>query len=230
MSEQQTPTTKPIAWSYSAITLYQQCPKKYYHIRVAKDVVEPKTDAIYYGEEVHKAAEEYVMKGTPIPPKFSQFESVLTMFKNMEGEKYPEYKMGLRENGEPCGFFDEQVWLRGIADLIVINGDEARIVDYKTGKSSKYADTKQLDLMALCTMAHFPQVEKIKAGLLFLVCKDLIKREYTRGDFLGIMREWTTQYSWLKKTYKEDVWNPKPNFSCRSYCPVVTCVHNGRNT
>jgi hypothetical protein len=221
--------TKPIAWSYSSMTLFQQCAKKYHHIRILKDVSEPKTEAIMYGESVHKACEDYVLKDAPLPPQFSQFEPVLEKLKSMPGDKYAEFKMGLREEGTACGFFDDGVWLRGIADLVIVNGDEARIVDYKTGKTSKYADTKQLDLMALCTFAHFPAVQKIKGGLLFLVCKDLIKRDYTRDDVLGIMRDWTTNYSWLSKTYKENVWNPKPNFSCRSYCPVTSCTHNGRN-
>ena len=33
--------TKSPAWSYSSITLFDQCPKKYYHLRVAKDIKEP---------------------------------------------------------------------------------------------------------------------------------------------------------------------------------------------
>lgn len=217
------------AWSYSSIGLFDQCPKKYYHIRVVKDIKESKTDAILYGEMVHKAAEDYIKDGVPIPPKFSQFEGAIKPFKDMPGEKFCEHKMGLTEVGEPCGFFDDNVWLRGIADLIIINGDKARIVDYKTGKTSKYADSKQLDLMALCTFAHFPEIERISAGLLFLVANDLVKRKYQREDFLGIMREWTEKYSWLARTYQEDVWNPKPNFTCKSYCPVKSCPHNGRN-
>ena len=217
------------AWSYSSMGLFEQCPKKYYHIRVIKDVTEPKSEAILYGEMVHKAAEDYIKDDVSIPAKFSQFESAIKPFKDMPGEKHCEYKMGLTEVGEPCGFFDKGVWLRGIADLIIVNGDKARIVDYKTGKSSKYADSKQFDLMALCTFAHFPEVQRITAGLLFLVANDLVKRKYERGDFLGIMREWTEKYSWLTKTYQEDVWNPKPNFTCRNYCPVKSCPHNGRN-
>jgi hypothetical protein len=217
------------AWSYSAIGLFEQCPKKYYHIKVVKDVTEPKSEAIMYGELVHSAAENYIKEDKPIPPQFSQFEEPLQLLKEMPGEKHCEYRMGLTERGEPCGFFDANVWLRGIADLIIINDDEARIIDYKTGKSSKYADTKQLDLMALCVFSHFPQVKHIKAGLLFLVCEDLIKRNYTRADVVGIMREWTERYQWLAQTFKEDVWNAKPNFTCRQYCPVVSCVHNGRH-
>jgi len=221
--------SKVTPWSYSSITLFQQCPKKYYHLRVAKDIVEPETEVLLYGKRVHEAAEKYVRDGEAIPPEFSQFAPAIHKCAEFPGEKYCEHKMGITERGEPTGFFSDNVWLRGVADLIIVDGDKARIIDYKTGKSAKYADTKQLDLMALCTFAHFPQVNEIKGGLLFLVCHDLIKRSYTRDDVFGIMRDWTSNYSWLSKTYKENVWNPRPNFSCRSYCPVLNCVHNGRN-
>jgi hypothetical protein len=32
----------------------------------------------------------------------------------------------------------------------------------------------------------------------------------------------------LDMAYKEDVWNPKENFTCRQWCPVVSCPHNGK--
>jgi len=57
-------------WSYSSLSLFQQCPRKYYRLRVAKDIKEGETEALIYGKEVHKAAEDYVKDGTPIPEKF----------------------------------------------------------------------------------------------------------------------------------------------------------------
>ena len=56
---------------------------------------------------------------------------------------------------EPCGFFDKEVWWRGIADLVIIQGDIAYSVDYKTSKSAKYADTKQLDIVAAALLFTF---------------------------------------------------------------------------
>ena len=41
--------TKPITWSYSSLALYQQCPKKYYHLKVVKDIKEPLSEAITFG-------------------------------------------------------------------------------------------------------------------------------------------------------------------------------------
>ena len=65
---------KPITWSYSSLALYQQCPKKYYHLKVAKDIKEELGEAIIFGNEIHKVAEEYVAKDKPIPEKYRGIE------------------------------------------------------------------------------------------------------------------------------------------------------------
>ena len=152
-------------WSYSSISLFQQCPRKYYRLRVTKDVVEPPQEHLRYGSAVHKAAEEFIRDGTDLPPKFEMFRPQLAAMKALNGEKHCEYEMGLKKDFTPCKFDDPKVWVRGIVDLLVINGDTARIVDYKTSKSSEYADTKQLELLALLTFKHFPEIKTIKAGL-----------------------------------------------------------------
>jgi len=68
---------KAPAWSYSSITLFDQCPKKYYHLRVVKDIKEPESEAMLYGTAVHTAAEEYVRDGTPIPSNTSTWNPCL---------------------------------------------------------------------------------------------------------------------------------------------------------
>ena len=215
-------------WSYSSLGLFQQCPKKYYHIRISKDIVEPKTDAIMYGEMVHKAAEDYIGKGVAVPEKFSYITPVLDVLKEIPGEKYCEYRMGLTEELEPCQFFDKNVWYRGIADLLIIQGDLAHIIDYKTGKNSKYADTKQLELMALAVFKHFPEVERVKAGLAFLVCEDFVKANYTKHDSSERWLNWIKQTDRLGIAHETGVWNAVPNFTCKKFCPVKDCEHNGK--
>ena len=216
-------------WSYSSIKLFDQCPKKYYHLRVAKDVKEPETDAMLYGTLFHEAAELYIKDGTPIPPQFTFVKSTLDNLRKLEGDKYCEFEMGLTENLEPCGFKDKDVWWRGIADLLVINGDEARCLDYKTGKSAKYADTDQLELMALAIFKYFPQIKKVKAGLLFVVSKNFIKDSYNAENQDKMWLKWFTEYNRMKFSYEKNVWNPRPSGLCRKHCSVLECAHNGRN-
>jgi RecB family exonuclease len=215
-------------WSYSSLSLFQQCPRKYYRLKVVKDVKDKETEALLYGKEVHKAAEEYVRDGKPIPPQFSYIQKFLDPLKEIPGTKLCEYEMGLTEKLEPCGFKAPEVWWRGIADLLIINGDKARLVDYKTGKSSQYADVKQLELLSLAVFKHFPEVQSIKAGLIFMVAEDLVRAEYALSQQHDIWAKWLPELSRLEKSYEVDVWNAKPNFSCKKFCPVTDCEHNGK--
>jgi hypothetical protein len=222
------------AWSYSSITLFDQCPKKYYHLRVVKDIKEPESEAMLYGTAVHQAAEDYIKDGTPIPAKYGYMQSMLDKLAGIKGEKLCEHKMGIKKvDGRlaPCGFFDKDVWYRGVADLLIIDNEkkEARVVDYKTGKSSKYADPKQLALMSACVFLHFPEIERVKAGLLFVVCKDFVRSEYHVDTGLNVFSELDGSLVSRETAYETGVFNPKQNFTCKGWCPVLDCSHNGRN-
>jgi hypothetical protein len=217
---------KPITWSYSSLALYQQCPKKYYHLKVAKDIKEPLGEAIIFGNEIHKIAEEYVGKGRPIPEKYNHIEPALKSLKDMPGEKLCENKLGLTAELEPCGFFDKNVWWRGVADIIILQGDTALTVDYKTGKSSKFAELKQLEIVSLAIFKHFPDVKKVKAGLMFLFADDFIKTAYLADSQEELWGSWISDVGQLKASVENDMWNPKPNFTCRGWCPVTSCDHN----
>jgi hypothetical protein len=57
-------------WSFSRIKAFEQCPKQFYHVKIAKDYVEEETKAMRYGTDAHAAAEEYMCGNTPMPKKF----------------------------------------------------------------------------------------------------------------------------------------------------------------
>ena len=216
------------SWSYSSLDLFIQCPHKYYRLKVKKDIKEPTSDHLVYGLDVHKAAEDYIKEGKPIPEKFAFIKPLLDRLNAYEGKKLCEYRMGLTRNLEPCGFFDKGVWWRGVADLIILNGDSAKIVDYKTGKSSKHADTKQLEILSLAVFKHFPQVKRVKGGLLFVVANEFVKGDFDAEKSDIYWQRWLTNTGQLEKAFEFDVWNARPNFTCKKWCPVKDCVHNGR--
>jgi hypothetical protein len=215
-------------WSYSSLDMFKQCPQKYYRLRVLKDIKEPESEAMRYGTDVHKAAEDFIKDGTPIPEKYAFLRPSVEALKARPGTHLCEYKMGLTRDLEPCEFFSKEVWWRGIADLITLQEDRAFVVDYKTGKSSKYADTKQLELMALAIFKHFPQIKKVKSGLLFVVAEDFVKADFTADEQGTHWAKWLTDTARLEQSITLNVWNPRPNFSCRGWCSVKDCVHNGK--
>ena len=47
-----------LAHSYSSLKMYENCPKRYYHQRITKEVSDSGSEATRYGERVHKALEE----------------------------------------------------------------------------------------------------------------------------------------------------------------------------
>ena len=218
-------------WSFSRIKAFEQCPKKFYHLKIAKNYREPETEAMHYGTVVHEAAEKYIRDGEPLPKQFEYMEPTLRVLLSMKGEKLCEYEMGLTENLEPCAFDAEDVWFRGIADLIIINRENkvAKVLDYKTGKSAKYADKGQLELMALATFKHFPEIETVRAGLLFVVANKFITDEYYKNEEQKLWRKWLFDYGRMEKAYKNDVWNAHPSGLCRRHCVVTECPHNGAN-
>jgi len=219
------------AWSFSSIKLFDQCPKKYYHLRVAKDHKEPESEAMLYGTRFHEAAENYIKNGTPLPEAFNYAKGALDNLNVMNGEKLCEYKMGLTENLDPCDFFDPKVWWRGIADLVILDREKglAKVLDYKTGKSAKYADSGQLELMALALFKHFPEIKKVKAGLLFVIAKQFPKADFKKEEEGPLWTKWLREYTRMKQSYINNVWNPKPSGLCRKHCIVLECPHNGRN-
>jgi len=218
-------------WSFSKAKAFDTCPKQFYHVNVLKEYPFEETEATRYGTEFHKACEDYIGTDTPLPKKFGFIEPTLNALNNKRGVKVCEKKLGLTEDLEPCGFFDKRVWFRGIADLIIVDvlAGAAWVVDYKTGRSSKYADKGQLELMALSVFKHYPEVTKIKAGLLFVVAKSLIKETYEIDSESILWKKWLTKYANMKIAFDKDVWNPRPSGLCKRHCPVLECPHNGSN-
>lgn len=216
------------AWSFSAIKVFETCPRKYHAEKVEKLYPFEETEHTRYGNEVHKAAELYIRDGKPLGPH-SKFKPVLDTLNAMPGEKHCEEKMALTREREPTKYFGKDVWLRGASDLTIIDGPVAKVVDYKTG-SAKYPDKDQLELMALMTWEYYPEVEKVKGALVFLLHDVVPKETYTREKHYDkLWKKWEGKYEILARAHEEDAWPPKPNGLCRQWCPVEHCEFNGNN-
>jgi len=211
-------------WSYSSLKEYQNCPKKYHEIRVLKNYTIKETEQMRYGTEVHKALEDYVRDGVELAKNYQRFKPFVDKLISIPGEKYCEYEMALTYNREPCDFKSEDRWVRGIADLVIVDGDYAFIIDYKTG-SNKYPDPKQLRLMALMLFTYFPDVKKIKAGLLFVMHNSFISEEYHRKDMDKSWAMFEQPLKRLETSYDNNKWQANPTPLCK-WCPVESCEFN----
>lgn len=219
----------PITWSHSALKNFETCPRQYHELKVLKNYKQQETEQIAYGKALHKAAEMYVLKGDPIPAQFSFIEPMLESLLEKKGDRYPELEMAMTIDLAPCGFKAEGVWVRGIADLVIVDEEAgvAWVVDYKTG-SDKYPDKGQLDLMALMLFAKFPAVERVNSALLFVVRNTIVKHKTHRDAAAKLWKDYRERVACIEAAIASGVWNPKQSGLCKRYCPVITCEYNGR--
>ena len=112
-----------------------------------------------------------------------------------------------------------------MADLVIIKDNIAYSVDYKTSKNAKYADTKQLDAIAAGLFIKFPQLEKIKSALCYVVSNEFIHKEHYVEQTNKYLQGFTPLLDRLNVAQETDVWNANSGPLCR-YCPVVSCEHH----
>ena len=215
-----------IKWSFSGLKDYRNCPKQFYEVKVAKNFTKKETEQMRYGTEVHKALEDYVRDGTPLRKNYRHYQPIMDAVCEIPGTRYLEQRMALTEKHTPCDFDAEDYWVRGIVDFMAVDGELAHIIDYKTG-SNRYADMRQLKLMALMAKAHFPELKRIKAGLLFVAHNCFMEEEYS---FIEPGKSFLWSYFEpdlirLKFSYESGDWPTNPTGLC-GWCPVKSCPHH----
>lgn len=214
--------------SYSSIKDFQGCGRRFHQVRILKRFKSQDTDATRYGTEVHKAFELYLTEQRPLPEAFARYLQFVEPLSRFSGTLYCEHKLGIRADFTPCDFYADDVWLRGIPDFLTVDEETgvARVGDFKTGKSSRFADISQLELMAALVMQHFPTIHKVKGALLFVVVRDIIKADFTREDLPRILSKWAGDAAQVESALENGVWNARPSALCR-FCPLTedACEH-----
>jgi len=212
-----------ISWSHSSLKEFEQCARKYHATRILKMYPFVETEATRYGNELHKAAELYVGEGTPLPKQFEFIQETLDALIKKPGRKLAEYKMTLTEDLTPTEWFSKDAWVRGVADLLIIDDDNltAWVVDYKTG-NNKYPDRDQLRLMSIMVFKHFPHIRKVNSALLFVVKNDMVKHSMTVDEMDAEWWKYRERVSRIASCIDNDVWNPTRTPLC-GWCPCTGC-------
>lgn len=220
---------KPVTWSHSALKDYEGCAKRYYEVKVLNKYPFKDNEHTTYGKEVHKAIELYGKNNTPIPPEYAQFLPVIDAALAKPGRKLFEHEMGVTRDLRPCDFNDKHRWVRGIADLLIVDDDNlsARVLDWKTG-NNKYPDRDQLKLMSLMVFVHFPHIRQVSSGLVFLVKNDFVKHSMLRGEAEAEWQLYRERVAKLEASHAHNVWNPNRTPLC-GWCPVKDCAYNPKH-
>ncbi len=220
---------KKPAWSHSSLKDFEGCQRRYHEVKVLKKYPFQETEATRYGNQVHEALELYVRDGKPIPPEYSQFKDVVDSLLKKPGRKLAEYEMALTNDLKVVGWKDPNVWVRGIADLLIVDDDNltAWVVDYKTG-NDKYPDRDQLVLMSVMVFEHFPHIRKVNSALLFIVKNSMVKMQMMRDAKHAAWWRYRERTARLEQCFETDVWNPNQTPLCK-WCQVTGCEFNPKH-
>lgn len=214
-------TAMRLSHSYSSIKLFENCPLRYYRQRIKKDVVDEGGEASKHGERIHAFLENR-LKGSGLDAEVKQYEPLCASVEKLarQGTLHIEHELVLTENLTPTGWWEPDAWLRSKLDVLVIVGNDAVVMDWKTGKRN--ADQFQMQLFAAQVFKHFPEVQRVKTSLVWLKTMEMDTNQYNRIDMNAIWAEVMKRIQRIHDAYDHGNWPARPSGLCR-FCP---CRHD----
>lgn len=210
-----------VNWSFSVLEMYKNCPYKYWAVKVGK-IVKDDNQYTMDGEDEHKIFANYLGRKQPLTARTAKYQPLLDRVKARPGQLYVEYEMCLDYNYVPTAWKDwDKGWVRAAADVLIVNGEEAFYIDWKTGKFRP--KDEQIRLTAAMTFEHFPAVKTFKGALVF-------HREQ-RMDVPLVIERWEKNEIWeeflptvnaMAKAKATGNFPKTPNPLCQ-FCPVTSC-------
>jgi hypothetical protein len=215
----------PKPWSHSALEDFINCPRSYYAKRVEKRFpYEPGPEALY-GIEVHKHFEDRLRHGVALPEGLREHEEYLARLEALPGIGEAEQDIALNRSGKACGYWDPDVWYRGKVDYLKVNGDHARVYDWKTGK--QHQKLMQLHEYILWVFACHPEVMKVYAEFYWTKHRTVTGITLARDSVPALWAMIIPDLRQMLEAYQSDIWQPRQSGLCKRHCPVTDCEFNG---
>lgn len=223
-----------------------KCPRTYELVRAKKIIPSPPSAAGDEGSRVHALIEDYFNDKGMVDELF-KYRRLLESYYNKGGRAEVEYAFkwvtditqfdnyldyAIPENIQRCEMDDPEVWFRAILDWVKVDGKEAEVADWKTGKVKP---SKQLQLYAWIIFLAHPEVEKVKCVFHWINHNDQLPQWFYRKDFDKLFQPFKEILDQINHCYTTDKWISIPGDlnkyskrgnNCR-YCPVDTrhCEH-----
>jgi len=209
-----------LAHSFSAIKLFENCPKRYYLQRVTKEIQDEGSEASLYGNRIHEALEAR-LKGSELTTETKKYEALCFAIDKLasdpNAELFVEHQLTLTENLTATSWFAKDAWLRSILDVLIIRDDQAIVMDWKTGK--RRPDFTQLEMFALQVFKHFPDVNEVTSTFVWLKDMKMDAEIYKRSDATKMWEELLGRINRIYQAADSVNWPAKPSGLCR-FCPA----------
>lgn len=221
--------TKVMPLSFSRLSTFEQCPAQFDYLYVSKRVVNQSNEHSDYGDRVHKVLEakgkgelDEATLSVEGKQTLERWGALVDKVVSRSGDKYFEHQMAVNRNLAPVEWFASDVWIRSIADVLVVDGETAYCLDYKTGKVKE--NPTQLQLFAAMVLWHFPNVQTVKTSFVWLKFDEVTNAKYERR-FLGAL--WSAlepRFDKVQEVINLGVFETKPSGLCpwcaaKDICP-----------
>lgn len=212
-------------WSYSALSGYELCPKKWAAQAIHKTTKYTEGPQQAYGKEVHNFLDNRVKKARPLPMDLAHHEGLVAKLAARPGTKLTEVHIGITKELQQCDYWASDIWCRGVIDFITYDADSAVIVDWKTGKVRP--DFDQLDLMTALTMVILPTIKKAAGMFYWTKEKEITSKLYTRAELPGLWENFLPRVQRFQQAIEANDFPARQNFLCARHCEVRGCQFNG---
>ena len=221
--------SKVMPLSFSRLSTFEQCPAQFDYQYVSKRVQNTSNEASEYGDRVHKLLEakgkgtlnvdELTDEGKSTLAKWG---AVVDSIVAKNGDKFFELQMAVNKDLTPVDWFASDVWIRSIADVLVVDGKTAYCLDYKTGKVKD--NPTQLQLFAAMVMWRFPEVQTVKTSFIWLKFNDVTNTTYERRFLNSLWNALRPRFDKVQETIELGVFPAKPSGLCpwcaaKDICP-----------
>jgi len=199
------------SWSYSALSLYEQCPFKYKCTKIDK-LPEPTSPAMKRGRDVHDDCDKWLTgQITVMPESMRHFEASFIELKGLD--PFTEQEWAFKRDWSDTHWRDwNGCWLRGKLDAGVTYADhEADVIDFKTGKpKGEYFDQERL--FGLLTFLKHRDVNLVRTRLWFLDTGDETDPNTWTRDMVSSEKQY-----WEERVipmFSDTIFAPRPNKFC----------------
>ena len=190
-----------------------------------KNVPRGESESSLWGNRVHSAIEAFVKEGTPLPTDVtqaygSQLQHLLP-FLMQQPVVMVEPHLGINEQAEAVPPDHESCWVQGFIDIVAVNGAQAWIADWKTGKSAYPSD--QLKLYAAMVFAAHQNVMTITVGYVRLQHNRVDSMTYQRAQVEELLLPYRQSYARRLSAIASNNFPMLSNPLCRGWCDVKEC-------
>ena len=212
-----------IRGNYSMINTYQNCNYQAYRRYVTKDVQYIESAKQRMGNDGHAAVDKRLASGTLLPAEFAKYEPVCQTLDAYKPQT--ELRLGIRENGEPCGYYDEDCWINCRVDVWCEVPGSGLIVDWKWAKRRE--DPFELRVNALLLYARNPELRSIKGRYFWANdgAAGELGSEHDCSDVERTAAELDSIMSHIENSAAMNYW-PKREGPLCAYCNVLDCEFN----